>query len=104
MLGLNSKISKEKLATLNEILATVGLEDPDHWGFQHHIQNSESYSGGSFEWSERGKNMRFLFYAFPGEPIREATVYVLDGRRSHCVYSDETIAEANRRLKELFGE
>jgi hypothetical protein len=96
-------ISDEKLQKLNEILATVGLKDPEHWGFDIHIRHRSSFFGGLFEWSERGENMRYYFYARETGPIYKAEVTVLDGRRSYTVYSDEVIAEANRNLAELFG-
>lgn len=97
-------LSDEKLAQLQEILATVGLDDPDHWGFSHHVRDPESYTGGSLEWSERGKNMRYYFWAYPGQPMTKVDVFILDGRSRHDLYSNEVIAEANRRLAELFKD
>lgn len=97
-------LSDEKLEKLQEILSTVGLDDPDHWGFSHHVRDPRSYVGGSMEWSERGKNMRYYFWAYPGEPMRRVDVFILDGRKTHDLYSNETIAEANRRLAELFED
>lgn len=95
-------ISDEKFEKLTEILSTVGLHDPEHWGFHIHVRDRASYSGGTLEWSERGENMRYYFSARDHGPIYDVQVVVLDGRRSHTVYSDEVIAEANRRLSELF--
>lgn len=97
-------LSDEKLERLQEILSTVGLDDPDHWGFSHHVRNPKSYSWGSMEWSERGKGMRYYFYAEPGKPMRRVEVYILDGRPTHDLYSNATIAGANRRLAELFED
>lgn len=96
-------LSDKKLEKLQEILSTVGLDDPDHWGFSHHVRDARSYTSGSMEWSERGKNMRYYFWGSPGKPMRRVDVYILDGRATHHLYSNETIAGANRRLAELFG-
>lgn len=95
-------ISDEKLAKLQEILATVGMPDPDHYGFSRHVRYRESYMGGSMEWSERSENMRFYFYARANGPIYRAEVYVLNGG-SHHSYSSELIAQANAQLEELFA-
>lgn len=107
MFGNKSKnvdlISPAKLAKMQAILAAVGLDDPDHWGFSHHVQNRDSYFGGSLEWSERGKNMRYYFYARPDSAIYHVDVFVLSGGKNF-LYSDETIAEANRQLAELFND
>lgn len=94
-------LSDEKLEKLQEILSTVGLDDPDHWGFSHHVRDPKSYSWGSLEWSERGKGMRYYFYAKPGKPMTRAEVVVLHAE-SNPLYPADVIAEANRRLAELF--
>lgn len=118
MLGFNKKVkdaallvqaailpvklmSDETFVKMTDILATVGLDDPDHYGFKHHVLNRQSYWGGSFEWSERGKDMRFFLNARDNEPVRNVYVVVLSGG-DNSRYPNEVIAEANRQLSELF--
>lgn len=107
MFGVNiprKLISEQKLAKLTEILGTVGLDDPNHYGFQRHVQNAENYRGSSgFEWSERGKDMRFYFNAFEGMPIHSVDVFVLSGGKN-SLYSPEVIELANKNLRELFAD
>lgn len=97
-------ISDNKLDAMVEILSTVGLEDPDHYGFRSHVQNPKNYDFGDFEWTERGPNMRFYIgLNFEKTAIDQVTVIVADGRKSTFSISEATIAQANRDLEALFA-
>lgn len=101
MLGFKKKqkapLSVEKLDRVIEILETVGFTDK--WGFRDHVVDRSRYFGGSFEWTDRGVGMRYLFYInFNTGKVYEVKA-VLHGAN---FFTQEQVNTANEALAKLF--
>lgn len=94
-------ITKTQASELTDILTQVGLSDPED--FIYSLTSGQGFFGNSFEWSERGKNMRFVVNTNHAGEIKTINIYILDTRSNYKPYSDEAIAEANREANELFA-
>lgn len=95
-------ITREKLAAVVEILKTVGLDEDDHMGFADYILQSDSYFGGTFEWTERFKGTRFYVIRDRNDNVTNVEV-VSHGARPDADLS-AAIDKANTDLRSLFAE
>jgi predicted Ser/Thr protein kinase len=72
-------VTDEQINFIIKILTPFGLSLDD--GFREHIVNSNSYSGGSFEWTERGHRMRYIFKRnFTSQKMYKVIVTSLRGK------------------------
>jgi len=78
------------------IVETVGLTDD--YGFKHHLTNEDSYSGGSFEWTDRGVRFWANKSLFTGE-VYEAHVT----KHGWTSVTQEQLNEANQKFARLFA-
>lgn len=88
--------SPETLDKVINILETVGFVD--QWGFRDHVMNTDSYRGGSFEWTDRAVGMRYLFFmSFATGQVTGVQVVLHPG----YYFTQAQVDEANKKLAEI---
>ncbi len=95
-------IGEEKLSELVLILESVGLVDPDYWGFRKAVRNADNYVDGVFEWIDRSTNLCYRLYAPAGAPIEKVVVDTLSAT-GKSLYDAPTVSQTNIRLQSLFS-
>ncbi len=92
----DAPFTPEKLDEVINILETVGFVD--QWGFRDHAMSTDSYHGGSFEWTDRGVGMRYLFFlSFTTGQVTEARAVLHPGYG----FTQAQVDEANKKLAEI---
>jgi hypothetical protein len=78
------------------IVETVGLTDD--YGFKYHLTNADSYSGGSFEWTDKGVRFWANKSLVTGE-VYEAHVT----KHGWTSVTQEQLNEVNQKFARLFA-